>query len=70
MSIFVIGVWFWASFVLFAVAASVVAALTVSLSGKAAPALASQIDSWRDHCRAAVAFQEPLPSSASNRRPL
>lgn len=70
MSIFVIGVWFWASFVLFAVAASVVAALVMSLIGKTAPALASQIDSWRDHCRAAMAFQEPLSSSPSHRRPL
>ncbi len=70
MSIFVIGVWFWASFVLFAMAASVVAALAASLTGKAAPALASHLDALRDSCRAAVAFQEPLASSPSNRRPL
>jgi hypothetical protein len=70
VSIFVIGMWFWASFAVFAMAASVVAALAVSLTGKGAPALARHMDAWRDSCRAAVAFQEPLASSPSNPRPL
>jgi hypothetical protein len=75
VSIFVIGVWFWASVVLSAVAVAFAAALVVSLTGKAAPAIAGHVKAWGDHCRATVAFHDPLPSSPSSshssfRRPL
>jgi hypothetical protein len=69
VSIFVIGMWFWASLAVFTMAASVVAALSVSLTGKGAPSLARHMHAWRDSCRAAVAFQEPLSSSPSHHRP-
>jgi len=67
VSIFVIGVWFWASLFLSAAVLSIAAALIVSLTTRVAPALGAQLGAWQDNCRAAVAFQEPLPSSPSHR---